>query len=351
MSVYKTKCGHQFTHSKNEVKKKENTAKKRKLISDNVEDDHKTQILDVENMERDELHNVCQGMNEIDVTDNDEKSSTGAKVFTMQFNVNKCKEDIGLLQGGVDSPSKSENSSKVQNANESTDNVQPNSTTEQNQGEEDVQHELDDERMELWLRKFKNDDVLKALISKLHESKILKDFFTLIEVISTGQLEAENLPLILCLERAKYCKCTTTTLMRFHEKSKAFWRVGYRTWYGKGLLLMSGSKNHGQVCDNVTKLGYDKPDMSNINFVVPDVETLFNEEYGFLKESPPTKCIQQAFDLLDKTKDHILLYDFKKVVRGLKGHKKGDEDMWSFEGPPYIARNIQQITRGIAHFV
>ena len=47
--------------------------------------------------------------------------------------------------------------------------------------------------MELWLRKFKNNDVLKALISKLHEAKLLKDFFTLIEVISTGQLEAENI--------------------------------------------------------------------------------------------------------------------------------------------------------------
>ena len=138
MSVYKTKCGHQFTHSRNEVKKKENTAKKRKLISDNVEVNCKIQILDVENMERDELHNVCQDMNEIDATDNDEKSSTGAKVFTMQFNVNKCIEDVGLLQSGVDSASKNESSSEVQNHNESTGDVQPNSTTEQNQGEEDV---------------------------------------------------------------------------------------------------------------------------------------------------------------------------------------------------------------------
>ena len=77
---------------------------------------------------------------------------------------------------------------------------------------------------------------------------------------------------------------------------------------------MSGSKNHGQVRDNKTILGFYKPDMSSINFVVPDVKILFNEKYGFLKEIPPAKCIQQAFDLLDKTKDHILLYNFKKVV-------------------------------------
>ena len=55
---------------------------------------------------------------------------------------------------------------------------------------------------------------------------------------------------------------------------------------------MSGSKNHGQVCDNITRLGYYKPDMLSINFVVPDIKTLFNKDYGFPKEIPPTNCIQ-----------------------------------------------------------
>ena len=94
---------------------------------------------------------------------------------------------------------------------------------------------------------------------------------------------------------------------------------------------------------NITKLGYYKPDMSSINFVVLDVKTLSNEEYGFPKEIPPTKCIQQAFDLLDKTKDHILLYDFKKVVRGWKGHKMGDEEMKSFEGPPTLQETYKRL--------
>ena len=96
--------------------------------------------------------------------------------------------------------------------------MEGNSRRQNNERHKDVEDELDDRMMELWLRKLKNDDVLKALITKLHEAKLLKDFYTLIEVVSTGELEAEILPLILCLERAKYCKCTTTTLMRFHEK-------------------------------------------------------------------------------------------------------------------------------------
>ena len=47
-------------------------------------------------------------------------------------------------------------------------------------------------------------------------------------------MENENLPLKLVVEVVKYLRCTTTTLMRFHKNSKAFWRVGYRTWHGKG---------------------------------------------------------------------------------------------------------------------
>ena len=113
--------------------------------------------------------------------------------------------------------------------------------------------------------------------------------------------------------------------------------------HGKGLLLMSGSKNCGQVCDNITRLGYYNPDMSSINFIVSDVKTLFNEDYGFSKEIPPTNCIQQAFNLLDETKYHTLLYDFKKVVCGLKGNKLEDEDMWSFEGPPALQETYNRL--------
>ena len=106
---------------------------------------------------------------------------------------------------------------------------------------------------------------------------------------------------------------------------------------------MSGSKNRGQVHDKITQLGYYKPEHSSINFVVPDIKTLFNEDYGFPKEFPPTNCIPQAFDLLDTSKDHILLYDFKKVARGLKGDKKGNEDMWSFEGLPTLQETYNRL--------
>ena len=55
--------------------------------------DHEIQILDVENMQQEELHNVCEGMDEINSENNDAKT----KMFTMQFHVTKCREEVGLL--------------------------------------------------------------------------------------------------------------------------------------------------------------------------------------------------------------------------------------------------------------
>ena len=102
------------------------------------------------------------------------------------------------------------------------------------------------------LDKFQNKDMLCRLIKNLDEVSLTENFLHVIDVLSTGEMENEHLPLILVMEVAKYLRCTTTTLMRFHDKSKAFWRVGYRKWHGKGLLLMSGSKNRGEVRNNET---------------------------------------------------------------------------------------------------
>ena len=134
------------------------------------------------------------------------------------------------------------------------------------------ENEMVDDVCEQYYKKLCNCTLLMPLIHKLDESNLLKDFTTLIEVLSNGTWAVENIPLLLCLERAQLCKCTMSTLMRFHPKSKAFWWIAYQMWHGKGLLLMSGNKNRGKVHNTITKLGYYKPEMASINFAVPDIK-------------------------------------------------------------------------------
>ena len=190
----------------------------------------------------------------------------------------------------------------------------------------------------------KNERMLKSLIMYLYDSLLLSDFITLMQVLSTGKLEARNLPLLCCLERAKFCKLKSTTLMRFYSETKAFYRVAYRTFHGKGLLLMSGSKNQGQVRDGITKRGLYDPQQASVNFVVPDVKTLFNNDEA-LKEIPPTSKIQQSYNFVDRTKEHVLTYDGKKLSRGYKGKKYGDEDMWGIENKPTLEESVTQLQK------
>ena len=82
--------------------------------------DCKIQILDVENMQQEELHNVCEGMDEINSENNDAKTTCETKLFKMQFHVSKCREEVGLLQSRVDSGSESKNSTEVQNGNDAS---------------------------------------------------------------------------------------------------------------------------------------------------------------------------------------------------------------------------------------
>ena len=112
-----------------------------------------------------------------------------------------------------------ENSQCLSGNNDSNDSI--NSTYTENENVDDICEE--------YYNKICQRSLLMPLIQKLDKCDLLKDFTSLLEVLSNGTLEVENIPLLLCLERAKLCKCTTTTLMRFYPRSKAFWRVAYRT--------------------------------------------------------------------------------------------------------------------------
>ena len=69
--------------------------------------------------------------------------------------------------------------------------------------------------------------------------------------------------------------------------------------------------------------------------------TLFRGDDTIPKEIKPTACMKEAYDLIDKTKEHILMYNCKKVVRGFKGRTLGDEDLWNFEGPSTVKESIK----------
>ena len=224
LSVGQRKKGKQFIHSKSNLCKGTQYCK-RKLTDDACEIIQKVQILDCNETSVETLNQV--GFNDVDINaeENDECQQNKFGTQTFSFHVSSDYSKRGKCMSG--------------------NNINSSSSDDKSDCEED-QNDV----FSFYYNKICKEDLLKPLIQKLCEKGMMKDFVNLLQVLSDGTLEVENIPFILCLERAKLCKCTTNTLMRFHPKSKAFWCVAYRTWHGKGLLLMSGSKNRGQVRNN-----------------------------------------------------------------------------------------------------
>ena len=85
------------------------------------------------------------------------------------------------------------------------------------------------------LAMLKHDSLLKPLIEVLYANSCLKDYMTLVQSLSDGNLSPTNIAFLLCLERAKWQALKTTTQMRFRDFTKKFWLVVYRLLKGKGI--------------------------------------------------------------------------------------------------------------------
>ena len=63
------------------------------------------------------------------------------------------------------------------------------------------------------LAMLKHDSLLKPLIEVLYENSCLKDYMTLVQSLSDGNLPPNNIAFLLCLERGKWQSLKTTTQM------------------------------------------------------------------------------------------------------------------------------------------
>ena len=111
-----------------------------------------------------------------------------------------------------------------------------------------------------------------------------------------------------------------------------FWKVLYRMFHGKALRFMSGTKSMGQVLRDSSHIGNYDPQETNINFAVPNSQTIINYtsmDYDFPKEIPPG-IITSTLELKSKENSYILSVAGKKLAPGLN-ENSGDQDLFGHE--------------------
>ena len=175
--------------------------------------------------------------------------------------------------------------------------------------------------------------VMIPLIKKMHQARILDDLMILLQFISDGTLDADNLPLLLAVEHVKLQNCDTTTGMTYRPETIKFWDVFYRTCHGSGLLLASGKNNSGQIKSHQTEHGKLDPKKGSYNFAVPNIKMILRHQKE-VDKFMYTGILDGTFDLVDEMKQFVLEYDGKCIAMGLSDNKIGDVNLWGYEGPP-----------------
>ena len=80
---------------------------------------------------------------------------------------------------------------------------------------------------------------------------ICHEFVLLMEQLSSGELPANNIVLLLLLDRVRFQRSGNTVGMRYRKVTKLFWSIVYRLCKGVGLKFFGGEKNWGQVVSKV----------------------------------------------------------------------------------------------------
>ena len=188
------------------------------------------------------------------------------------------------------------------------------------------------------VKKLQDDRIVRKLVDNLDAEGNLYDFVMHIEQLASGELPANNIVLLLLLDRVRFQNSGNTVGMRYRKVTKLFWSVVYRLCKGVGLKFFGGEKNWGQVVNKKSEKSKYSPDKSKINFAVPDEKVLRDLGRVLPKIIPPGK-IQCTMDLLRGKDDIILMGDAKLVTKGLKTDFCGDVNLFGHEQNP----NLQQL--------
>ena len=109
-------------------------------------------------------------------------------------------------------------------------------------------------------------------------------------------------------------------------------QVVQRKWF----KIFGGEKNWGQVVTKHAIKSKYSPDLSKVNFAVPDEKILRDMKKVLPKIIPPGK-IKKTIDMIAGKKDLVLMADGKLVTKELRNEFSGDVDLFGHEMEPNIS--------------
>ena len=78
-------------------------------------------------------------------------------------------------------------------------------------------------------------------------------------MVNDGSFPFENIAFLLFMDVCRFLSSKNTRGIRYSDKVKHFWRIGYRLFHGKWLKFMSGPKHTGTLTTDQSDKGIFSP--------------------------------------------------------------------------------------------
>ena len=172
----------------------------------------------------------------------------------------------------------------------------------------------------------------------------MKSFF---QQVDRGTFPLKNTSFWLWLDVVRWYQNPTTTMMRYSDQCKMFWKLGWRIFGTRFLNFMSGDKNDTQLVLGETVRGRYDPQTSSVNFAVPSTKVLRSfdpyDVYGGRKQGVLTDMVE-SFGQYSEHRSACLTYDGKKLKLGLTP-SSGDVDLLGFEKSETLIQKQMELKR------
>jgi hypothetical protein len=111
-------------------------------------------------------------------------------------------------------------------------------------------------------------DCIPSVIDEMRKIGLLENWISFNQMLARREFPLNSIAFLLFIV-CKFLSKENSSAMRYSNKVKQFWRIGYKLFHGKWLRFMGGPKHRGQVVAGNTEKGNFKPAESEINVAVP----------------------------------------------------------------------------------
>ncbi len=177
-------------------------------------------------------------------------------------------------------------------------------------------------------------------MDEMRRHRYAEDFESFFQLVAQGKYPLKCIALPCWLDTVKWYTCESTSQMTYRKDTQEYFRMVYSILHGKGINLMAGVKSLGQILNGNDQRGQIDPQLSQINFAIPDVSVLRLNSSDIPNRLEPG-IIHQGIDIKsNSTSSMVIGFDGKKLAAGLNEHD-GDINLWGYEKPNLKEANVR----------